>query len=69
MKLVSIITPLLLTAQVALGCDTDLDPIDQALRSGTPLILDRAKCQQSLELSGTTKDTCYWTYDYRAPEA
>ncbi len=69
MKLVPIITSLFLTAQAALGCDADLDPIDHALRSDAPLTLERATCQQSLELSGTTKDTCYWTYDYRAPEA
>jgi len=32
-------------------------------------VLNGATCQQSLELSGTTKDTCYWTYPYRSPEA
>lgn len=50
-------------------CATRLDPVLEAIRSSSPLNLDGATCQQSRELSGATRQTCYWTFAYRAPEA
>ncbi|WP_317054574.1 hypothetical protein [Roseovarius rhodophyticola] len=59
----------LLTAQLAWSCDTALDSLQAAISSDAPLSLPDATCQQSVDLSGATKETCHWTYPYRTPEA